>query len=441
MDSKQQRKQQRFERIQQVMGLFETLLVLWTSYTIKPCFAHAPNQQRKFNVLAEKKRKQRGQYITDIDTFIHCSIFFESTSNGIRERCPNPSQIKKTYREILKKYKLAVNWLNQWSAELRKTHEFDIVSDFEKCVRRNSFPSYDITNSFETEAEANAHVKLIQFPPPVSVLSQVDATTIELDDEDETFPVGYNILRVSRRGTAFATQDHDAFMSCLEYGITNATLADQDAIVLGRRFFPEIKHNIGTFGNFTLSLTFELEESKTITINSACKEIRSRLNNDATSLATFNLLCKRRIISLINTNDTLGVKVIFCGHPGCVHADGFIWQVDGSSIPARESLTHSLCPNDHAFCVRCFRPEHEGFCAGTETDRQELLTMRNQRLCPTCKTIIFKDGGCNHMTCSNCHQNFCWQCYRKFTRSERYVAHGNCNQFDDDVDVVLVVGW
>jgi hypothetical protein len=28
--------------------------------------------------------------------------------------------------------------------------------------------------------------------------------------------------------------------------------------------------------------------------------------------------------------------------------------------------------------------------------------------CPGCKVIIFKDGGCNHMSCEQCHFQFCW---------------------------------
>lgn len=34
------------------------------------------------------------------------------------------------------------------------------------------------------------------------------------------------------------------------------------------------------------------------------------------------------------------------------------------------------------------------------------------RRCPGCRTPIMRDGGCNHMTCSNCSANFCWLCGR-----------------------------
>jgi ariadne-1 len=35
--------------------------------------------------------------------------------------------------------------------------------------------------------------------------------------------------------------------------------------------------------------------------------------------------------------------------------------------------------------------------------------------CPSCKVIIEKDGGCNHMTCSICFHEFCWSCKEDFS--------------------------
>ncbi|KAL7539957.1 hypothetical protein ACHAXR_009773 [Thalassiosira sp. AJA248-18] len=39
----------------------------------------------------------------------------------------------------------------------------------------------------------------------------------------------------------------------------------------------------------------------------------------------------------------------------------------------------------------------------------------NTRPCPGCSSPIMKDGGCNHVKCSNCRVHFCWGCMR--TRS------------------------
>eukprot|EP01034_Spumella_vulgaris_P021854 gene21854-27926_t len=41
------------------------------------------------------------------------------------------------------------------------------------------------------------------------------------------------------------------------------------------------------------------------------------------------------------------------------------------------------------------------------------------RKCPKCKTHTEKNGGCNHITCQNCHTNWCWLCGR-IMESEHY---------------------
>ena len=41
---------------------------------------------------------------------------------------------------------------------------------------------------------------------------------------------------------------------------------------------------------------------------------------------------------------------------------------------------------------------------------------RNVKKCPSCRTPIFKNGGCPHMTCSKpCMYQFCWNCMRKWS--------------------------
>jgi ariadne-1 len=41
---------------------------------------------------------------------------------------------------------------------------------------------------------------------------------------------------------------------------------------------------------------------------------------------------------------------------------------------------------------------------------QGLWESQNTKECPKCRNRIEKNGGCNHMTCSQCRHQFCWIC-------------------------------
>ena len=45
-----------------------------------------------------------------------------------------------------------------------------------------------------------------------------------------------------------------------------------------------------------------------------------------------------------------------------------------------------------------------------KTGIEELAVLKNTKACPQCKSRIEKNGGCVHMTCSNCKYEFCWNC-------------------------------
>lgn len=46
--------------------------------------------------------------------------------------------------------------------------------------------------------------------------------------------------------------------------------------------------------------------------------------------------------------------------------------------------------------------------------------------CPKCNKIIYKDGGCRHMKCSQCGIHFCWDCMQYFDQWN--VSHKGCEK-------------
>jgi ariadne-1 len=51
----------------------------------------------------------------------------------------------------------------------------------------------------------------------------------------------------------------------------------------------------------------------------------------------------------------------------------------------------------------------------------------NAKPCPTCKVPIEKNGGCNHVTCSNCRAEFCWICLSYI--HDHFQVHA-CNRYN-----------
>lgn len=99
----------------------------------------------------------------------------------------------------------------------------------------------------------------------------------------------------------------------------------------------------------------------------------------------------------------------FCGRPVfrkhdreqrlCCRSCGTIFC---SSCAGRWTLFHRFrCPGESAPVKRW------------AWSRTSLLTNRSRR-CPTCSTRIEKAGGCNHITCWNCHTEWCWLCGKEY---------------------------
>lgn len=99
------------------------------------------------------------------------------------------------------------------------------------------------------------------------------------------------------------------------------------------------------------------------------------------------------------------------------------------------------CVCGHEFCSLCKSPSHApancvektfwGSITGDEIMKQRLLG-ENVKICPNCKAIIEKNGGCNHMTCQHCHHEFCWMCGKEWKSHPQTYYECKAYRKEDD---------
>jgi ariadne-1 len=115
-------------------------------------------------------------------------------------------------------------------------------------------------------------------------------------------------------------------------------------------------------------------------------------------------------------------------------------------LPSGEgNVTCTKCSSP--FCFQCGNAPHSpAHCREfREWNRlfgdSKLWIFVNTKPCPGCNAPMEKNGGCNHMTCSQCSFEFCWLCLSSL---DRHLGAHQCNRFDpfentDDVDLKINV--
>ena len=140
----------------------------------------------------------------------------------------------------------------------------------------------------------------------------------------------------------------------------------------------------------------------------------------------------------------------WCPHPGCERAvqvptdqgqgdqtrDG-VSQVPTAISDNTENKETPIyrnvdCGLGHFFCWSCSKTAHDpcscetwaqwekevkqclenkkGVQMAANFISDEVWVGENCKPCPSCKSPIYKDDGCNHMMCYKCHHEFCWVC-------------------------------
>ncbi|KIL59705.1 hypothetical protein M378DRAFT_131303 [Amanita muscaria Koide BX008] len=115
-------------------------------------------------------------------------------------------------------------------------------------------------------------------------------------------------------------------------------------------------------------------------------------------------------------------KFRYCRTPGCQQV--YRYEKGGRVLE---------CPSCFAtVCATCHKEGHEGMtCRQRELmdnpGEQERLNeewARNEgaKRCPSCRVLVQKTEGCNHMECQ-CGAHFCWLCLRTFPEAKAVYAH------------------
>lgn len=85
------------------------------------------------------------------------------------------------------------------------------------------------------------------------------------------------------------------------------------------------------------------------------------------------------------------------------------------------------------FCFGCGEDPHlPAVCSDFEKwqsifGSSKYWVAKNSKPCPNCGVPIEKNSGCNHMRCSQCHEDFCWLCLAHL--DTHMMAH-TCNRYD-----------
>jgi hypothetical protein len=122
----------------------------------------------------------------------------------------------------------------------------------------------------------------------------------------------------------------------------------------------------------------------------------------------------------------------------------FIWCAHGCG--SGQLADHGV-ENNIVTCAKCDKKScfthrtkwHEGrtcvnYDEQTDPGRratEQWLAQRTKN-CPNCQSSIEKTSGCDHMTCSQCHFEFCWAClanYASIRNDGNHRHHDRCKHF------------
>jgi len=107
-------------------------------------------------------------------------------------------------------------------------------------------------------------------------------------------------------------------------------------------------------------------------------------------------------------------------------------DINKGIFPAEDHLCKCAGP----MCIGCEGFAHEPMlCKEASEWRQnlegqmnklnKLWIYQNTKPCPWCNKSIEKNGGCPHMTCSQCKNSWCWTCDQKYKLGMHSCLYGS----------------
>ncbi|KAI0239870.1 hypothetical protein L0F63_002147 [Massospora cicadina] len=125
-------------------------------------------------------------------------------------------------------------------------------------------------------------------------------------------------------------------------------------------------------------------------------------------------------------------KILCVGSCGSLVQDEVLEKVVTPKMFEKfKSLQNNYFVDDNKTLKWCPAPDcvYVSQCDKCEDDSETANWIHaNTKECPKCLSTIEKNGGCNHMTCRKCGNEFCWVCMGLWTHHGQ--AWYNCNRFE-----------
>ncbi|CAF4511802.1 unnamed protein product [Rotaria sp. Silwood2] len=114
-------------------------------------------------------------------------------------------------------------------------------------------------------------------------------------------------------------------------------------------------------------------------------------------------------------------EFVWCAHNGC--GSGQLHNMDKYLNPIVNCIKcqKQTCAYHRIkwhFGMTC--QQYDQFNISSIDNNTQIWIRKHSKKCPKCKSYIEKISGCDHMTCTICKHQFCWQCFSDYRNIQIY---------------------